>query len=201
MCFYLQYATEDLSRMERPVIVHRAILGSVERMFAILTEHYAGKWPFWLSPRQVCTALKLTHPQQTRLKTRLPSNASSVANFVILTKCLTMLILQTVRMYQSGAQVMVIPISAASAGYAQEVRKTLRDARLFVDVDIADNKMQKKVREAQLAQYNYILVSSPQLIQTFAYVSQDEPLYVYHADITMLSFAWLISFGTLSFSG
>ncbi|AMD19961.1 HCL190Wp [Eremothecium sinecaudum] len=38
---------------ERPVMIHRAILGSVERMTAILTEHYAGKWPFWLSPRQV----------------------------------------------------------------------------------------------------------------------------------------------------
>lgn len=38
---------------QRPVIVHRAILGSVERMLAILCEHYAGKWPFWLSPRQV----------------------------------------------------------------------------------------------------------------------------------------------------
>lgn len=38
---------------ERPVIIHRACLGSVERMFGILTEHYAGKWPFWLSPRQV----------------------------------------------------------------------------------------------------------------------------------------------------
>lgn len=37
----------------RPVMVHRAVLGSVERMFAILTEHFAGKWPFWLSPRQV----------------------------------------------------------------------------------------------------------------------------------------------------
>ena len=36
----------------RPVIVHRAILGSVERMIAILTESYGGKWPFWLSPRQ-----------------------------------------------------------------------------------------------------------------------------------------------------
>lgn len=35
------------------MILHRAILGSVERMFAILTEHYAGKWPLWLSPRQV----------------------------------------------------------------------------------------------------------------------------------------------------
>ena len=38
---------------QRPVIIHRAILGSVERMIAILTENFAGKWPFWLSPRQV----------------------------------------------------------------------------------------------------------------------------------------------------
>jgi len=51
----VQYVTEDVSKPERPVIIHRAILGSVERMFAILCEHYAGKWPFWLSPRQVCS--------------------------------------------------------------------------------------------------------------------------------------------------
>merc|ERR1712129_485906 len=38
---------------ERPVVIHRAILGSVERFSAIITEHYAGKWPFWLNPRQV----------------------------------------------------------------------------------------------------------------------------------------------------
>ena len=37
---------------ERPVMIHRAVLGSVERMIAILIEHYAGKWPFFLSPRQ-----------------------------------------------------------------------------------------------------------------------------------------------------
>lgn len=36
---------------ERPVIVHRAILGSIERMFAILCEHTGGRWPFFLSPR------------------------------------------------------------------------------------------------------------------------------------------------------
>ena len=35
----------------RPVIIHRAILGSFERFMAILIEHLAGKWPFWLSPR------------------------------------------------------------------------------------------------------------------------------------------------------
>lgn len=37
----------------RPVMIHRAVLGSVERMLGVLTEHYAGKWPFWLSPRQI----------------------------------------------------------------------------------------------------------------------------------------------------
>lgn len=58
------------------------------------------------------------------------------------------------------AQVMVIPISAVSSAYAQEVRRTLRKAGFHVIVDMADNKMQKKVREAQLDQYNYILVRS-----------------------------------------
>ena len=38
---------------ERPVLIHRAIFGSVERFIAMLTEHTAGKWPFWLSPRQI----------------------------------------------------------------------------------------------------------------------------------------------------
>lgn len=37
----------------RPVMIHRAILGSLERCIAILTEHFAGKWPFWMSPRQI----------------------------------------------------------------------------------------------------------------------------------------------------
>ena len=51
--FDLQYISEHESKPERPVIVHRAILGSVERMFAILTEHYAANYPLWLSPKQV----------------------------------------------------------------------------------------------------------------------------------------------------
>ncbi|KAG2439420.1 hypothetical protein HXX76_004777 [Chlamydomonas incerta] len=103
--FGLEYASEA-GTLERPVIVHRAVLGSVERMFAILTEHFAGKWPFWLNPRQV----------------------------------------------------MVVPISENSVEYAFTVRKELRGAGLHCDVDSTDRKMQKKVREAQLAQYNYILV-------------------------------------------
>lgn len=58
-------------------------------------------------------------------------------------------------------QVMIIPISEASVGYAQKIRQSLRGARLHVEVDATDKKMQKKVREAQLAQFNYILVNSP----------------------------------------
>ncbi|ODV57828.1 threonyl-tRNA synthetase [Ascoidea rubescens DSM 1968] len=51
--FGLEYNSEDSNKVSRPVMIHRAIYGSIERMTAILTEHYAGKWPFWLSPRQI----------------------------------------------------------------------------------------------------------------------------------------------------
>lgn len=50
--FSLSYRGPDES-LCRPVILHRAILGSLERQFAILCEHFAGDWPLWLSPRQV----------------------------------------------------------------------------------------------------------------------------------------------------
>ncbi|CAM9632643.1 unnamed protein product [Scytosiphon promiscuus] len=45
-------AGDSVDMMKRPVMIHRAMLGSLERMIAVLTEHYGGKWPFWLSPRQ-----------------------------------------------------------------------------------------------------------------------------------------------------
>ncbi|KAG7715632.1 hypothetical protein KL949_004049 [Ogataea haglerorum] len=52
--FELEYrGKDDSAEVQRPVMIHRAILGSIERMTAILTEHFAGKWPFWLSPRQI----------------------------------------------------------------------------------------------------------------------------------------------------
>jgi len=53
--FKLEYQSEGEGgvKTKRPVIIHRAILGSVERMIANLTEHTGGKWPFWVSPRQV----------------------------------------------------------------------------------------------------------------------------------------------------
>uniref|UniRef100_A0A803MNW2 threonine--tRNA ligase n=1 Tax=Chenopodium quinoa TaxID=63459 RepID=A0A803MNW2_CHEQI len=104
--FNLSYSAEDEAKRERPVIIHRAILGSVERMFAILLEHFKGKWPFWLSPRQaiVCT------------------------------------------------------VSEKSSAYAHEVRDHIHQAGYHVDVDTSDKTINKKVREAQMSQYNYILV-------------------------------------------
>lgn len=50
--FELEYTDEDGSR-KRPVMIHRALLGSVERFFGILIEHFAGRFPFWISPRQI----------------------------------------------------------------------------------------------------------------------------------------------------
>uniref|UniRef100_A0A672YC19 threonine--tRNA ligase n=1 Tax=Sphaeramia orbicularis TaxID=375764 RepID=A0A672YC19_9TELE len=50
--FDLQYVGKD-GHLHRPVMIHRAVLGSLERMFAILAENFGGKWPLWLSPAQV----------------------------------------------------------------------------------------------------------------------------------------------------
>lgn len=51
--FNLHYiGNDEVGTKTRPVIIHRAILGSVERMISILTESFGGKWPFWMSPRQ-----------------------------------------------------------------------------------------------------------------------------------------------------
>lgn len=50
--FSLEYTEEDGSR-KRPIMIHRALLGSIERFFGILIEHFAGRFPLWLSPRQV----------------------------------------------------------------------------------------------------------------------------------------------------
>lgn len=90
----------------RPVIIHRAILGSVERMVAILTESYAGKWPFWLSPRQA----------------------------------------------------MVMPVSSQFDDYATQVKDKLWSAGFMAELDTdASDTLNKKIRNAQLAQFNFIL--------------------------------------------
>ncbi|CAD6212928.1 unnamed protein product [Miscanthus lutarioriparius] len=112
--FKLAYSAKDEAKIERPVMIHRAILGSVERMFAILLEHYSGKWPLWLSPRQT----------------------------------------------------IVCSVSSGSVEYAKQVLATLHEAGFHVDIDVSDRTIQKKVREAQVAQFNYILVVGAQEAET-----------------------------------
>jgi threonyl-tRNA synthetase len=51
--FELDYMDSD-GQLKRPIMIHRALFGSIERFFGILIEHFAGKFPLWLSPRQVC---------------------------------------------------------------------------------------------------------------------------------------------------
>jgi len=55
--FKLEYDSEVEGVKKTPVIIHRAVLGSIERSIAILCEHTGGKWPFWINPRQImiCT--------------------------------------------------------------------------------------------------------------------------------------------------
>ncbi|KAI1157907.1 putative threonyl-tRNA synthetase, cytoplasmic [Nemania serpens] len=90
----------------RPVIIHRAIYGSFERFIGILTEHFGGKWPFWISPRQV----------------------------------------------------MVIPVMTGATDYVKEVQALLRTNEFHADVDLSANTLNKKIRSAQLLQYNFIFV-------------------------------------------
>jgi len=103
--FDLKFSNADGSE-SRPVMIHRAILGSVERMIAILTENYSGKWPFWLSPRQI----------------------------------------------------MVVPVAVTYYGYAKKIRDTFAEAGFFADFDDSGDTMNKKIRNAQVDQYNFIFV-------------------------------------------
>ena len=100
--------------LERPVMVHRAMLGSVERMSAVLTEHWGGKWPFWLSPRQ----------------------------------CI------------------IVPVDMKFVDYAYKLQERIHKAGFFVDVDDSTRTLNKKVREGQVAQYNYILVVGEKEVQS-----------------------------------
>ncbi|CAE6493949.1 unnamed protein product [Rhizoctonia solani] len=105
--FNLKYrGPEGGDDLARPVMIHRAILGSLERFIAIVTEHFAGKWPFWLSPRQV----------------------------------------------------MVVPVAGPFKDYASEVHQKLWDAGLFTDIDLTGDTLPKKIRNAEIAQYNFIVV-------------------------------------------
>ncbi len=103
--FDLEYIGED-GAAHRPVIIHRAIMGSTERFMGVLIEHFAGAFPVWLSP----------------------------------------------------VQAMVIPITDRHIDYAVRVQKQLQKIGLRSEVDSRSERMNAKVRDAQLQKIPYMLV-------------------------------------------
>ena len=90
----------------RPVMLHRTVLGSMERFMGILIEHYAGAFPYWLAP----------------------------------------------------VQVKIIQVKPDFEAYAQEVGKTLNDAGVRTERDTRDEKLGRKIRDAQMEKIPYMLV-------------------------------------------
>ena len=103
--FELEYTGAD-GEKHRPVMIHRVVLGSIERFIGVITEHFAGAFPAWLAP----------------------------------------------------VQVSVLPITDRTAQYADEVKDLLEKAGFRVEVDHRNEKIGKKIREAQLKKIPYMLV-------------------------------------------
>ncbi len=104
--FGLEYTAADGSR-QRPVMIHRALFGSIERFIGVLTEHYAGAFPPWLAP----------------------------------------------------VQVTAIPIAERHDDYLSELAAKLRARGIRVEVDRSDERMQKKIRNAQLQKVPFMLIA------------------------------------------
>ena len=104
--FDLEYQSSDGTR-QRPVMIHRALFGSIERFFGVLTEHYAGAFPPWLAP----------------------------------------------------VQVRAIPVADAFIPYLEKVVSEMRKAGIRIDIDSSDDRMQKKVRNAQLEKIPFMLIA------------------------------------------
>lgn len=107
--FELEYTAQDGSR-KRPVMIHRAIFGSIERFLGILIEHFAGKFPLWLSPLQL----------------------------------------------------RILTVADRHELYASQIAKRFKSRGFHVEVDSSQESVSKKVRNAQLAQANYILTIGDQ---------------------------------------
>ncbi|MCI7735415.1 MAG: threonine--tRNA ligase [Dysosmobacter sp.] len=103
--FELEYVGED-GQKHRPVMIHRVVLGSIERFIGIITEHFAGAFPTWLSP----------------------------------------------------VQVKLLPITDRAAEYADQVAAKLEAAGYRVETDHRNEKIGKKIRDAQLEKVPYMLV-------------------------------------------
>jgi threonyl-tRNA synthetase len=104
--FELEYAAADGSR-QRPVMIHRALFGSIERFFGVLTEHYAGAFPPWLAP----------------------------------------------------VQAVGIPVAEEFADYLADVMGQMRKAGIRTELDSSDDRMQKKVRNAQMQKIPFMVIA------------------------------------------
>ncbi len=104
--FGLEYQAADGTR-KRPVIIHRALFGSIERFIGVLTEHYAGAFPAWLAP----------------------------------------------------VQVVGIPVREDHTPYLQDFVARLRAERIRAEVDASDDRMQKKIRNAQQQKIPFMVIA------------------------------------------
>ncbi|NIK80451.1 threonyl-tRNA synthetase [Paenibacillus castaneae] len=103
--FDLSYIGEN-NQKHRPVVIHRAVYGSIDRFMGILTEHYSGAFPVWISP----------------------------------------------------VQVKLLPVSENYIDYALQVKKSLEEAGIRIELDVRNEKLGYKIREAQLEKVPYMLV-------------------------------------------
>jgi threonyl-tRNA synthetase len=104
--FDLEYVANDGSR-QTPVMIHRALFGSIERFFGVLTEHYAGAFPPWLAP----------------------------------------------------VQVMGIPVADSYEPYLREIISQMKKRGIRASIDASDDRMQKKVRNAQLEKIPFMIIA------------------------------------------
>ena len=104
--FELEYVGTDGTR-QRPVMIHRALFGSIERFFGVLTEHYAGAFPPWLSP----------------------------------------------------VQVTAIPVADAFLPYLEKIVSQMRKLGIRAEIDSSDDRMQKKIRNAQIQKTPFMIIA------------------------------------------
>ena len=104
--FELEYSASDGTR-QRPVMIHRALFGSIERFFGVLTEHYSGAFPPWLAP----------------------------------------------------VQAIGIPVADTFSDYLGDVIKAMRKAGIRAELDASDDRMQKKVRNAQMQKIPFMIIA------------------------------------------
>jgi threonyl-tRNA synthetase len=104
--FELEYSATDGTR-QRPVMIHRALFGSIERFFGVLTEHYSGAFPPWLAP----------------------------------------------------VQAIGIPVADTFSDYLGDVIKQMRKAGIRAELDASDDRMQKKVRNAQMQKIPFMVIA------------------------------------------